>query len=64
MLSRASLTVEYFINAQGLIIAGESFQSNHGALQGRETLDLVRGCGEGGERSMRGAVRIEHSEEA
>ena len=59
--SRTCLTVEYFINAQALIVASESFQGNHRALQGRETLDLVcgegeerghsEGCGEGGERA-------------
>ena len=50
MCTRTSLTVEYFINAQAFVITDESFQSNHGALQGRETLDLVRVCGESGER--------------
>ena len=58
------LTVEYFINAQALIVASESFQGNHRALQGRETLDLVRSVvrveREGIVRGIvRGVVRME-----
>ena len=54
------LTVEYFINAQALIVASESFQGNHRALQGRETLDLVRSVVRvEREGIVRGVVRME-----
>ena len=54
------LTVEYFINAQAFIVASESFQGNHRALQGRETLDLVRSAVRvEREGIVRGVVRVE-----